>query len=219
MRPHREIQNEAERLVLLGRDYLAEQRARPATEVAIVPLPRLLARLPDSRVSVGAAPAAEASESREQLRERHVEADIEKDELVFRLVERECDLDADGKVVREGEPDAVMVSRSGFDLLLAGYELVEEERLAESLVPYVDKSDGELKADPADVAQVEEILEADALPVSDRMRAKAEIVDFLEGRLEASAFIEHAIDRQRLREVCAERETQTACLRLTVDHD
>jgi hypothetical protein len=86
-------------------------------------------------------------------------------------------------------------------------------------VPYVDKSDGELKADPADVAQVEEILEADALPVSDRMRAKAEIVDFLEGRLEASAFIEHAIDRQRLREVCAERETQTACLRLTVDHD
>jgi hypothetical protein len=218
MRPHREIQNEAERLVLLGREYLAERRGL-AAESSIVALPRVLARLPDSRVTVPNPALADASEPAQQHRERHIEADIENDELLFRLIEREHQLDADGRVLREGQPETVMVSRSGFDLLLAGYELVEEERLAEALAPYSDRDDDQLKSDPEAVAQIEEILETSELPVADRMRAKAEIVDFLEGRLEPSEFIEHAIDRQRLREVSAERQTQRSDMRLTIDRD
>ncbi len=218
MRPHREIQNEGERLVLLGREYLAERRGL-AAEGSIVALPRVLARLPDSRVTVANAALAEESEVSQLHRERHVEADIENDELMFRLIEREHQLDADGRVLSEGQPESVMFSRSGFDLLLAGYELVEEERLAEALAPYADREDGELKSDPESVARVEEILETSELPAADRMRAKAEIVDFLEGRLKANDFIEHAIDRQRLREVCAERQTQRSEMRLTIDHD
>lgn len=218
MRSHREIQNEAQRLVLQGREYLAERRAL-AADAPVVALPRVLARLPDSRVAVANVALLAESEAREEHRQRHIEADIENDELMFRLIERENQLDAEGRVLREGEPETIMVSRSGFDLLLAGYELVEEERLAEALAPYAAREIGDAKFDPVAVAKIEEILETSELPVADRMRAKADIVDFLEGRLDAGEFIEHAIDRHRLREVCAERQTQRSELRLTIDHD
>lgn len=219
MRPHREIQIEAERLGALGREYLAEQRGRGRGEVFIVPLPRLLARLPDSRVRIGTFPGADESDPHAQRRERHVEARMENDELMFCLVERECDLDAQGRLLRDRDPEAVMASPSSFDLLLAGYELVEQDRLAEALAPYVEHEDSDLRADPTVVAEVEQILEAGPLPAPDRMRAKAEIVDFLEGRLKASDFIEHAIDRQRLREVCVERKAERAGMRLTIDQE
>ncbi len=214
MKPHREIQNEAERLVVLGRQYLAERRAHAGE--AIVTLPRTVGRLPDSRVSIAPGEAVSAAATHRR-HERHIEADIEHDELMFRLVERETELAADGRSLRESPPEAVMTSRSGFDLLLGGYELVEEERLAEALAPYADRDD--TKGDPEAIAEVEGILETSALPVADRMRAKAEIVDFLEGRLEPGEFIEHAIDRQRLGEVCAERESQRAEMRLTINSE
>jgi hypothetical protein len=214
MKTHREIQNEAERLVVLGREYRAERRAHAGE--AIVTLPRVVGRLPDSQVSIASGEAASAGATHRR-RERHIEADIEHDELMFRLVERETELAADGRSLRGARPETVMVSRSGFDLLLGGYELVEEERLAEALAPYADRDD--TKADSEAVAEVEGILETSGLPVVDRMRAKAEIIDFLEGRLEPGEFIEHAIDRQRLGEVCAEREVQRAEMRLTINHD
>lgn len=218
MKPHREIQNEAQQLVLHGREYLAERRAL-AADAPVVSLPRVMARLPDSRVTAANVALLAENEAREEHRQRHIEADIENDELMFRLIERESQLDAKGRVLREGEPEVIMFSRSGFDLLLAGYELVEEERLAEALAPYAEREAGDAKSDPVAVAKIEEILETSDLPVADRMRAKGEIVDFLEGRLDAGEFIEHTIDRHRLREVCAERETQRSDLRLTVDHD
>ena len=59
MRPHREIQNEAERLVLLGREYLAERRGL-AADSSIVALPGVLARLPDF-VLIGESGSGEAS--------------------------------------------------------------------------------------------------------------------------------------------------------------
>lgn len=216
MRPHREIQQEAEKLVWLGREYLAERRAMPP-DGAVVGMPRTLARLPDSFVTASSSAQSESPDTRQHHRQRHIEADIEKDELLFRLIERENDIGFDGRVVREGQPEAVMFSRSGFDLLMAGYELVEEERLGEALAPYADRDDSARgEADPQAVAEVEEILESSSLPVSDRMRAKAEIVEFLEGRLEANEFIQHAIDRQRLREVCAERQELRAEMRLSM---
>ncbi|HVZ65044.1 MAG TPA: hypothetical protein VG936_10770 [Lacunisphaera sp.] len=218
MRPHREIQQEAERLVVLGREYLAERRAL-AADGTVVGMPRTLARLPDSFVTAAPAALGDSEGATRQHRQRHIEADIEKDELLFRLIERENDLAADGRVLREGEPEVVMFSRSGFDLLLAGYELVEEERLGEALAPYSDREDSRAEADPEAVAEVEEILETSELPVADRMRAKAEIVEFLAGRLEANEFIEHAIDRQRLREVCVERQERRPEMRLTVNSD
>lgn len=218
MRPHQEIQNEAQRLVLLGREYLAERRAL-AGDGPIVSLPRVLARLPDSRVTVANGALIAESEARQAHRQRHIEADLENNELMFRLIERENQLDAEGRVIRAGEPEAIMFSRSGFDLLLAGYELVEEEGLAEALAPYADRHGGAANSSPEATAHIEEILETSELPVADRMRAKAEIVDYLEGRLDAGGFIEHAIDRHRLREVCAERQMQRSDLRLTIDHD
>jgi hypothetical protein len=214
MKSHRDIQNEAERLVVLGRAYRAERRAHAGE--AIVTLPRVVGRLPDSQVTIARGEDASAGATHRR-RERHIEADIEHDELLFRLVERETELASDGRALREAAPEAVMVSRSGFDLLLGGYELVEEERLAEALAPYADRDD--TKADAEAIAEVESILETSSLPVADRMRAKAEIIDFLEGRLEPGEFIEHAIDRQRLGEVCAERESQRAEMRLTINSE
>ena len=52
------------------------------------------------------------------------------------------------------------------------------------------------RIDDREVAEVETILETHLLPASDRMRTKAEIVEYLEGRLEPGVFIAHAIDRE-----------------------
>jgi hypothetical protein len=87
--------------------------------------------------------------------------------------------------------------------------MVEEDRMTELLAPYADRSEiAEGSADDRTVAEVEEILETGLLAESDRLQAKAEIIEFLEGRLEASTFIAHAIDRQCARESLHERQTQ-----------
>jgi hypothetical protein len=218
MKTNDEIQHEAQRMVELGRRYRDEVRTS-SVNAEVVPLPRVLVRLPDSVVTPR--PIAPGLPEPSQIRrERHVEAAIEHDELVFRLMARETETNGAGEVVRESPSELVMVSHSGIDLLHAGYELAEEDRLSEALSPYIERSearDNDESADFEAVAKVEEILETNLLAPSDRLRAKAEIVEFLEGRLEASAFIAHAIDRLGAREHLGERVAQRPEMRLTIN--
>ena len=85
------------------------------------------------------------------------------------------------------------------------------DRLGELLAPYADYSEGRggEAADERTVEEVEEILGTVALPPSDRLRAKAEVVEFLEGRLEPSLFIDRCVDRQYAREGPRHAESQS----------
>jgi len=103
--------------------------------------------------------------------------------------------------------------------LHTGYELAEEERLGELLTPYaerVEEREGS-EADGATVADVEAILETSLLPHSDRIRSKAEIGEFIEGRLEPSAFIARAIERHCVRDDRCERLAERHEIKLTID--
>ncbi len=217
MKTNEDIQREAERMLALGRSYRDEQR-QLALGPQVVPLPRVLVQFPASQVTTRHDFEPEPDAIHTHRRERHIDASIEHDELVYRLMERETETTGSGRIVREDLPAVVMVSHSGFDLLHTGYEMVEEDRLAELLAPYAERSETEeAPADDRTVAEVEEVLETNLLADSDRLRAKAEIVEFLEGRLEASAFIAHAIDRQCARESPRVRQTERQEMRLTVD--
>lgn len=207
MKTHDEIQSEAQRMIALGRSYRDEQR-QLGHDSTVVPLPRVLARLPDS-VTTSREPGTD-DVHRHQW-QRYIEAAIERDELVYRLQEQETVMTSAGRLVREEAPSTILVSHSGFDLLHTGYEMAEEDRLGELLAPYADYSEGRggEAADERTVEEVEEILGAAALPPSDRLRAKAEVVEFLEGRLEPSLFIDRIVDRQYARERQHRPESQS----------
>jgi len=217
MKTNEEIQREAQRMVMAGRRYGEEHRGVVGE---VVPLPRVLVQLPDVQVTRKAEVAAPGSETRLVNRHRHIEAAFEDDALIFRLMERETEPANATVATRTGDPVEVMVSRSGFDLLHAGYEMVEEDRLFERLAPYSERIEERDARDPVDeheVAEVEAVLETHLLPPSDRLRMKADIVEFLEGRLEAGVFIAHAIDRQCAREGQRQSRTQRHEHKLTIN--
>ncbi len=218
MKTDQEIQAEALRLIVLGRQYRDEQR-RAGLSAATAPLPRVLVRLPESHVTTAHEAEPESESTHSHRRERFIEATMERDELVFRLMERETERTGSGRIVRDDVPSVVMFGGSAFDSLHAGYELAEEERLAELLAPYAECSEDRDCAESADgemVAEVEAILETNLLPHADRIRTKAEIAEFLEGRLEASVFIGHAIDRQCARDDRSETLTERHEITLTI---
>jgi hypothetical protein len=178
MKTNQEIQAEARQLAMLGSQFQNEQRIANASATAVA-APRVLANLTASVESPG--------------RERRVEAAIVGGALVFRLMERETDLAGADRDERDGESSLVAASASAYDVLRTGYEMAEEDRLTAQLERFADRAD---PADGDSVAEVEAIVEANLLSPADRLRTKAETVDFIEGRLERSAFIAHVIERQ-----------------------
>lgn len=218
MKTNQEIQSEAQRLMVLGSQYREEQRHLGTFEAA-APLPRLLARLPVSLVTTAHSAEPESEGVHTHRRERFVEAAMERGELVYRLMEQETETTGSGRVVRDVGPSVVTVGASAFDALHTGYELAEEERLGELLTPYAESVEDRQESEAPDgetVAEVEAILETSLLPHSDRIRTKAEIAEFLEGRLEPSAFIAHAIERQCARGDRRERLTERHENKLTI---
>ena len=145
---------------------------------------------------------------------------MERDELVYRLMQQETETSGSGRIVRDTAPSVVMFGESAFDALHTGYELAEEERLGELLTPYaesVEDRQGSEAPDGETVAEVEAILETSLLPHSDRIRTKAEIAEFLEGRLEPSAFIARAIERHCARGDQGERLVERHEIKLTIN--
>ena len=186
--------------MVLGSQFQNEQRLANATAVLA---PRVLASLSMSPAMPG--------------RERHVGAALVGGALVFRLMERETDALGSDREERAAEGTLVASSPSAFDVLSTGYEMAEEERLTAALERYAERSED--RADPADgetVGEVEAILETKLLSPADRMRTRAEVVEFLEGRLEPSALIARNIERQSSREGHREHLVERNELKLTV---
>lgn len=202
MKTNHEIQAEARQLMVLGSQYQNEQRIISAGASAGA-APRVLVNLPVTPAAPG--------------RERHVEAAVVGGALVFRLMEREMDVPGSDRDERDAEGTLLASGPSAYDVLSAGYEMDEEERLTVALERYTDRNED--RADPADgekVSEVEEILEAKLLPHADRLRTKAEVVEFLEGRLEPSTLIARNIERQCSREGYGEQLTEWHELKLTI---
>lgn len=188
--------------MVLGNQYQNEQRIVTAS-ASTVAVPRMLANLPMSPATAG--------------RERQVEAAVVGGALVFRLMERETDVPGSDRGERDAEGTLLASSPSAYDVLSTGYEMAEEERLSAALERYADRSED--RADPADgetVAEVEAVLETTFLPAADRLRTKAEVVEFLEGRLEPSVLIARNIERQCSREGYGERLTERHEFKLTI---
>jgi hypothetical protein len=202
MKTNQQIQAEVRQLMVLCGQFQNEQRLANVSATAVI-APRALASLPMSPATLG--------------RERHVEAALVGGALVFRLMERETDAPGSDRDERDAEDTLLASSPSAYDVLIAGYEMAEEERLASALERYAERSED--RADPADgetVGEVEAILEAKLLTPSDRMRTKGEVVEFLEGRLESSALIARNIERQLSREGHREHLVERHELKLTV---
>ncbi|MGC4074931.1 MAG: hypothetical protein QM760_21015 [Nibricoccus sp.] len=137
--------------------------------------------------------------------QRHVEAEMVGGALVFRLIQQETN-PSDLKREQSAEGTLLASSPSAYEVLSTGYETAEEERLVEQLESYTKTNrDAEYLLDRETVSSVEHILESFQLGIADQMRTKAEIVEFLGGRLEPGDLISRNIERQRVRETISER--------------
>ena len=211
MKTHQQIQAEANQVAILGQQFRAEQVAGGASLAFVAESPAL-ARFPvasavgESAVAVSTPPA-----------ERFVDAVLERNELLYRLVERDPEPIAGsvGTAATEGPLAVIAVSDSPFDVLRTGYELAEEERLAEQLTQYDERDEDGDRGETT--AALESVLESELLPLADRLRTKAEIGAFLDGELEAGDLIARTIARQCARDGHGEAQHVRHELRLTID--
>jgi hypothetical protein len=202
MKTNQEIQAEARQLMVLGSQFQNEQRS-DGLGSSVEAVPRVLVNLPMNLAAPG--------------RERHVEATIAGGALIFRLMERESDLPASDRGERDDAGTLLASGDSAYDVLRTGYELAEEERLGAELERYAERNED--RADPADgetVAEVEAILETNVLSHSDRLRTKAEVIEFLEGHLKPNVLIAHAVERQCSRDGLREHQAERHELKLTI---
>jgi hypothetical protein len=151
--------------------------------------------------------------------DRRIEIELDAETPEFFLVTEEVLADAGGRIVRHERPDVWSSSESAYDVLSEGQVMTDYDQLGCQLLPLVERMEsrdfGEPSAD--DIAEVERIVEAGVLPAADRLRIKAEIVEFLEGRLEAGAFVTHVIDRHFCREDRCETVAERHGHRITIE--
>lgn len=99
------------------------------------------------------------------------------------------------------EARVLMTTHSAHAALYAGYGATEHQRLAIALAPF--EKPHQSPVDPANedrLKRVEALLLSSRLSAADRLRTRADIVDFLHGRLSSRDFILQSIHRQYRRE-------------------
>lgn len=203
MKTHRDLLIEARRLEGLGSDYVRGgdfSAARP-----LLSLPDSWLREPSVRV-----------EERAVMR-RWIDVAMVEGMLEYRLWESPSVAPA---AANQAEPTFATGSDSAFDVLAEGYERCERDRLTEALAPFAERDEREEigeSIDPTLVEEVEKIVGADQLSPAARLHAKADIVEFLEGRLDPSDFINVAIERQYRRESEAETIEQRPAERMAIE--
>lgn len=197
MKTHQEILVESRRIEELGRQFSDDQRRAIAGLLRGDPAPRLLMTFPDSVIPQRFPGDGEQDEdARAQIRGRWIEVAMQEGALEYRLMQAEAAGASDGSA----GPKALLLvgSDSAFDVLEEGYELAEQERLGELLAPYAERAEADElvdSIDPAVVEEIETIIGAGEFSAAGRLGTRADIVEFLEGRIEPSAFIKAAISR------------------------
>lgn len=141
--------------------------------------------------------------------------------LEYRLFQSQTEAAARDGSNRESDPEFVVASDSAFEALEEGYRLAETERIGEALIPFSEEASEEesiRSVEPALLEEIEMVVGAEDLTPADRIRARTDIVAFLEGRLEPSEFIAAAVERHGRREVEQEQISQQYRERILIDH-
>ena len=195
MKTHREIVIEGQRLEESARRFAEDQRRDATLRDAF----SVLFSFPESRftshVEIG---GGVALHTHHQL--RRIETALVGDVVEYRLIQDEIETNEVGATVKEVSPLLMLTSDSAVEVLEEGYELAEEERLSDALAPYIERAEaGEFEdsVEPHVVEEIEALVGAGVLLPASRLHAKADIMRFLDGRLEPDEFITAAIARQR----------------------
>jgi hypothetical protein len=184
MRTHDELLAEARRIGAIGELYADEYR-RAAPDGRML-RPRVIPTF------VG------------PTRDRWVEAAMVDGTLEYRLVEA---FDQNGRT----SPRAVFASDSAFDTVAAGDQLEEKERLIEALEPIIariERHEFAESVEPLVAEEIEMLIDADELDPVERLKTKAEIVEFLAGRLEPTVFVADQVERRCRRHTIREAQAQ-----------
>lgn len=199
MKPDEQIREEAVRLEQRARQWLVSTGGAASAATLVV--------LTESRLGDAGHVAQ---------RSLRVEVERRGDDPEFLLVEDEPRA-VEGSDA-SGSPLILTRSDSVYDVLRDGYEAIEEDRLADFLTPIANRNEtagGVEEADPGLIEEIETFMEADQLSPSARLRTRADIAEFLGGRLGPSDFISAAIERQgprpQNRELAAELLNERIC--------
>ncbi len=175
------------------------------------PLVGLLATLPPVVVHAREGMDGDPQTIRRYRIVREIEVALDSEPAEYRLREERFELMTADRVVAIFGPYVAMVGDSVRGMLEEGYERNAQDEMMERLFPILDSLDERENNEvtPEEIAEVEKRLELPSLSPAARLRARAEIVDFLDGRLQAGDFIAHVMDwhsvGQSERETVAER--------------
>ena len=130
---------------------------------------------------------------------RYILAGQDRTNPEYMLVEEESVADSEGRVVRRYDPVELARSRSALDVVSAGFQRIDEDRLHERLEPIVAEvvTNGFTRNEWEDALFRVQAMTSDlALSPAAQMRVKSDVVDLLEGRLELGDFVARTVARQ-----------------------
>jgi hypothetical protein len=150
---------------------------------------------------------------------REIEVALDSEPSEYRLKEERFELMTAERAVSIFGPYVAMVGDSVRGMLEEGYERNAQDEMMERLFPILDSIDERENNEvtPEEIAEVERRLELPSLSAVARLRARAEIVDFLDGRLAAGDFIAHVVDWQGASKDERETVTERRGIRLLMD--
>lgn len=193
MKTRTELETEARRIEAMARESLGVSDARASIVTATGPLHVF----PETAVKVNAASEFEGPLTHRIL--RHIAAAEKAGRIEFSLVEEEFVSSAAGLPFRHYDPIELVTSNEALDVLSAGYQRIDEDRLSERIEPIVDRIEASTFQESAsadDVAEIETVAAELTLSAAARMRLKMDAVDLLEGRLEPGDFVARTVARQ-----------------------
>lgn len=215
MKTRLDLENEAREMERLARECLVVRNSPLAPVAAGEWTP--VHRFPESLVTLGPAEGFLTVERHRML--RHIEAASVGERLEYRFIEEEFVAEADGQPVRHYDPIDLVTGDSALDVLIAGYQRLEEDRVRERLACIAARVEAEAfdaPVTPDVIAEVESTTDSLVLSPTARMRMRVDAVAFLEGRLEAGDFVARSVARQQCYEAPAQVVTQQITERIEV---
>jgi len=195
MRTRTELEIEARRLEQHAREASGHPIETPFA-LAALRAPSLFT-FPESSAKLHAAANAEVLFTVRMI--RRIDVTEGRAGFEYKLMEEEFVSDAQGKLVRHYDPIDLITSGNVLEVLSAGYQRLDEDRLWERVDPVRSRieTNGFTLAEHAEaVAEVQRYASEMELSASALMRVKGDTIDLLEGRLEMGDFVSRTVARQ-----------------------
>ena len=197
MRTKSELQMDAQRLEQLVHESRRESPGSTGgvTIGAAATIP--LFTFPESSVRLSGPSDLGISVTHRML--RYILAAHDRTNPEYTLVEEESVSDSEGRVVRRYDPVELARSGSALDVVSAGYQRIDEDRMHERLEPIAAQiwANGFTRNEWEDaLSRVQAVTSDLGLSTAAQMRVKSDVVDMLEGRLELGDFVARTVARQ-----------------------